>query len=130
MRMLPYKEFELFLSNDFTDLYDWFEVKSIQGLTKAESVALMQHKQRIQSFVNYSPKDVLRGCEHKPYMYLNREMINDLSVHESSFIIMGACLQMAKILASGSDEDKIYSFAESLALNITDLNYPEVYMRL
>lgn len=129
--MLPYKEFELFLSNDFTDLYDWFEVKSIQGLTKAESVALMQHKQRIQSFVNYSPKDVLRECEHKPYMYLNRDMINKLSVHESSFIIMGACLQMAKILASGSDEDAIYSFAESLALNITDdLNYPEVYMRL
>ena len=129
--MFHFSEFELFLASDFTDLYDWFEVRSIQGLTKAESVSLNDSKVRIHSFVSYSPKDVLRQCEYKPYMYLNHDMINELTIQESAFIIMGACVKLSRILASGEDDDEIFEFAESLALAIADeLHFPNVYMKI
>lgn len=129
--MFPYAEFELFLGNDFSHIYDWFDITLIEGLTKAEAVHMQNTKHKIHSYVNYHPNDVHKDCSYKPYLYLNIDMLNDLDICQSSLIIYGATLRLASIISEGCELYKQIDFAQSIAETIQDdLNFPKVYMKI
>ena len=133
MRQFPFQEFELFLTPDVTDIYDWFEVGTLNGLTKAEmSYAQTSQDRFVSSLVNYHPKDVLKDCSYKPFFYLNSEAVNELPIHEVAIIIHRAAIRLSAMLCEGiEDAHKLEEFAESISIAVCDeLNMPTVYMKI
>lgn len=132
MRQHPFSEFDMFLGTDVAEVYDWFGVEFLNGVSKSDVIAVQKMQDKyIHSMVNYHPNDVLYDCSYKPYFFLNRDVINAMPINEIMIIVHAAATRLASILCDGFDEvDKVEEFAYDLSLAIcNEINMPEVYMR-
>mgnify|MGYP003647011257 FL=1 len=133
MRQIIFTEFDLIISNEVSDIFKWFGVNSLAGITFAEAKFMDQHNEGFDSMVNYHPDDKEMDLKNKPFIFLNSQALSNKPIHESTLVIHHASMKISRILVEGSDinYDNIYNFGEAICLDVLDeLNFPEVYHRV
>lgn len=129
MRQHIFNEFDLILSPNIKDLFQWFGTDEIHGLLVSDAI-----KKDITSMVHYHPNDVSASLSFKPFIYLNNHTLSNIPIHESAIIISGASQRLSEILTEGFVQTKakeVETFTENLSLEILDeLNFPQVFHRL
>tara|TARA_R110000751_G_scaffold76140_1_gene153192 strand:+ start:7644 stop:8042 length:399 start_codon:yes stop_codon:yes gene_type:complete len=132
MRQIILPEFDLFLSGDVKDLFQWFGVNHLCGVTYAEAIFMDKFKEGFCSMVHYHPEDKNKSFKMKPFMFLNTHELSNISIHESALMIQGASFEMVQLLSGyecGNDET--FERAEKMCITIiTQLNFPKVFHRI
>jgi len=129
MRQIIFTEFDMIVSSNISDLFQWFGVDEIHGLMKSDAI-----QKDIQSMVHYHPNDTSASLTYKPFIYFNTHHLSNIPIHETSMIIFEATQRLSEILCEGYTETEtreVSSFTQSLCLNIMDeLKFPDVYHRI
>jgi hypothetical protein len=133
VRQIIFNEFDMIVSAEVSDIFKWFGVNSLAGVTFAEANFMDEYKEQFDSMVNYHPNDTNKSLEYKPFIYLNTHVLSNKPIHESVMVVHHASMKLSRILTEGSDVnyDQIYKFGEAICMDVLDeLNYPEVFHRV
>jgi len=133
VRQIIFNEFDMIVSTEVSDIFKWFGVNSLAGVTFAEANFMDEYNEQFDSMVNYHPNDKNKSLEYKPFIYLNTHILSNKPIHESVLVVHHASMKLSRILTEGSDVnyDQIYKFGEAICMDVLDeLNYPEVFHRV
>jgi len=133
VRQIIFNEFNVILSPEVSDLFKWFGVNSLSGITFAEAKFMDEASEQFDSMVNYHPEDKNKDLRCKPYIYLNSHVLSNKPIHESTMVVHHASMKLSRILVEGGDinYDQIYKFGEAICLYLLEeLQYPNVFHRV
>lgn len=132
MRQIILPDFDLILSADVRDIFKWFGVNSLSGVTYAEATFMEQFNEGFCSMVNHHPEDVENTLQRKPFIFLNTKELTNVTIHESAIIIQRASFQMSTMLKEESDSlDEIYDKSEDICFMLIDeLKFPKVFHKI
>tara|TARA_R100001510_G_C7656866_1_gene217501 strand:- start:7706 stop:8104 length:399 start_codon:yes stop_codon:yes gene_type:complete len=132
MRQIIFPDFDLIISDDVRDIFKWFGVNSLCGVTYAEATFMNQFQEGFCSMVDHHPEDKEKSLERRPFMYLNTTKLMDLEITLAVLIIQNTSFKLSYLMSDkDSSLDEVYSHSENVSVQILDkLKFPKVFHRL
>jgi hypothetical protein len=110
------QSYKLLIGKDSVEIFDYFRVKELHGLTRSEAVAYNETAADAYIFglANYHPLDKNLSLVFKPFIFINKARLN--GTYEDVLGLMHEYLHMAQILSKGindSNEEGVVTWIEN-----------------
>ena len=77
MDIIYYAQFVLLIGNSAVDLFDYYGVQEMHGVSKAQCIErIAEGGTYIDGFANYNPKDTALTKELLPFVFINRQALH------------------------------------------------------
>ena len=132
MRQIIFPDFDLIISDDVRDIFKWFGVNHLCGVTFAEATFMNQFQEGFCSMVDHHPEDKKKSLERRPFMYLNTTKLMDLEITQAVLIVQNTSFKLSYLMSDEqSTLDEVYSESENVSVQILEkLKFPKVFHRL
>lgn len=117
------------MSNDVADIFKWYGVNHLCGVTYAEAQFMDKYQEGFCSMVSNHPELNHSDKDRIPFMFLNMNQLNGIPIHESVQKIMGASFSMALLTSKETDSiQEVYKKSEKIASDVMELlKFPKVF---
>ena len=77
MDIIYYAQFVLLIGNSAVDLFDYYGVQEMHGVSKAQCIErIAEGGTYIDGFANYNPKDTALTKELLPFVFINKKALH------------------------------------------------------
>ena len=128
MKKFDMGKYVLLVGNDATEIFDYYKVPEMHGLSRADAQAEEIDKTKgngvyIYGWTNYDPADkkLTAKAPHKPFLFLNMGAFKKYSPTEKATAVMHETMHMSILLNNWKimdKEEEAISFAEDEANKI------------
>ena len=114
MDIIYYAQFVLLIGNSAVDLFDYYGVQEMHGVSKAQCIErIAEGGTYIDGFANYNPKDTALTKELLPFVFINRQALHgdyrDVTLINHEMAHMSLLLHDWNV---ETDEEQIVTWAE------------------
>ena len=114
MDIIYYAQFVLLIGNSAVDLFDYYGVQEMHGVSKAQCIErIAEGGTYIDGFANYNPKDTALTQELLPFVFINRQALHgdyrDVTLINHEMVHMSLLLHDWNV---ETDEEQIVTWAE------------------
>jgi hypothetical protein len=114
MDIIYYAQFVLLIGNNAVDLFDYYGVQEMHGVSKAQCIErIAEGGTYIDGFANYNPKDTALTKELLPFVFINRQALHgdyrDVTLINHEMAHMSLLLHDWNV---ETDEEQIVTWAE------------------
>lgn len=130
MKKIDMGSYVLLIGKNATEIFDYYGVKEMHGLNRADAQAEEIDKTKgngvyIYGWTNYDPRDkkLTAKSPYLPFIFINQGTFNRYSVTEKATAIMHETMHMGILLNNWKITDKeeeVIGFAEEQANKIID----------
>ena len=122
MKKFDMGKYVLLVGNDATEIFDYYKVPEMHGLSRADAQAEEVDKTKgngvyMYGLTNYDPADkkLTAKAPHKPFLFLNMGTFKKYSTTEKATAVMHETVHMSILLNNWNIKDKeeeVITFAE------------------